>query len=35
MTRLEDLQPNAAVHGILPDALTTVVSENGGRPASA
>ena len=26
MTRLEDLQPNAAVRGILPDALVTVVS---------
>jgi hypothetical protein len=25
MTRLEDLQPNAAVRGILPDALATVV----------
>jgi hypothetical protein len=26
MTRLEDLQPNAAVRGILPDALVTIVS---------
>jgi hypothetical protein len=26
MTRLEDLQSNAAVHGILPDCLVTVVS---------
>ena len=26
MTRLEDLQPNAAVRGILPDSLVTVVS---------
>lgn len=26
MTRLEDLQPNAAVRGILPDALVTVVT---------
>jgi hypothetical protein len=26
MARLEDLQPNAAVRGILPDALATVVS---------
>jgi hypothetical protein len=26
MSRLEDLQPNAAVRGILPDALVTVVS---------
>jgi len=26
MTKLEDLQPNAAVRGILPDALVTVVS---------
>src|SRR6266849_8689290 len=26
MTRLEDLQPNAAVRGIPPDALVTVVS---------
>src|SRR3990172_8953603 len=26
MSRLEDLQPNAAVSGILPDALVTVVS---------
>src|SRR5512133_3512520 len=26
MSRLEDLQPNAALHGILPDALFTVVS---------
>src|SRR5213593_3417805 len=26
MTRLEDLQPNAALRGILPDALVTVVS---------
>ena len=26
MTRLEDLQPNSAVRGILPDALVTVVS---------
>lgn len=26
MRRLEDLQPNAAVRGILPDALVTVVS---------
>jgi len=26
MTRLEDLQPNAAVRGILPDALVFVVS---------
>ncbi|MGC8494644.1 MAG: helicase-related protein [Syntrophobacteraceae bacterium] len=26
MMRLEDLQPNAAVHGILPDSLVTVVS---------
>ena len=26
MTRLEDLQPNAAVRGILPDAIITVVS---------
>jgi SNF2 family DNA or RNA helicase len=26
MTRLEDLQPNAAVRGILPDAMVTVVS---------
>jgi len=26
MTRLEDLQPNAAVRSILPDALVTVVS---------
>ena len=26
MIRLEDLQPNAAVRGILPDALVTVVS---------
>ena len=26
MNRLEDLQPNAAVRGILPDALVTVVS---------
>jgi hypothetical protein len=25
MSRLEDLQPNAAVRGILPDALVTVV----------
>lgn len=25
MTRLEDLQPNAAVRGILPDALVTVL----------
>ena len=26
MTRLEELQPNAAVRGILPDCLVTVVS---------
>jgi hypothetical protein len=26
MTRLEDLQPNAAVRGILPETLVTVVS---------
>jgi hypothetical protein len=26
MTRLEDLQPNAAVTGILPDQAVTVVS---------
>ena len=26
MTRLEDLQPTAAVRGILPDQLVTVVS---------
>lgn len=26
MMRLEDLQPNAAVRGILPDSLVTVVS---------
>ena len=26
MTRLEDLQPNAAVRGVLPDSLVTVVS---------
>ena len=26
MSRLEDLQPNAAVRGILPDGLVTVVS---------
>src|SRR6266480_6208550 len=26
MTKLEDLQPSAAVRGILPDALVTVVS---------
>ena len=26
MSRLEDLQPNAAVRGILPDSLVTVVS---------
>src|SRR6202167_782875 len=26
MSRLEDLQPNAAVRGILPDALVTVIS---------
>ena len=26
MTRLEDLQPSAAVRGILPDSLVTVVS---------
>jgi hypothetical protein len=26
MTRLEDLQPNAAVRGIVPDAMVTVVS---------
>ena len=26
MNKLEDLQPNAAVRGILPDALVTVVS---------
>jgi len=26
MTNLEELQPNAAVRGILPDALVTVVS---------
>src|SRR4029077_4194891 len=26
MSKLEDLQPNAAVRGILPDALITVVS---------
>ena len=26
MTKLEDLQPNAAVRGILPDSLVTVVS---------
>ena len=26
MTRLENLQPNAAVRGILPDAVVTVVS---------
>ena len=26
MTKLEELQPNAAVRGILPDALVTVVS---------
>jgi len=31
MTRLEDLQPNAAVRGTLPDALVTVVSEDGDR----
>jgi SNF2 family DNA or RNA helicase len=28
MSRLEDLQPNAAVRGILPDCLVTVVSVN-------
>src|SRR5690606_21672742 len=26
MTRLEDLQPKALLHGIVPDALVTVVS---------
>lgn len=26
MSKLEDLQPNAAVRGILPDCLVTVVS---------
>ena len=26
MIRLEDLQPNAAVRGLLPDSLVTVVS---------
>ena len=26
MIRLEDLQPNAAVRGVLPDSLVTVVS---------
>jgi hypothetical protein len=26
MSKLEDLQPSAAVRGILPDALVTVVS---------
>jgi len=26
VTRLEDLWPNAAVRGVLPDALVTVVS---------
>jgi hypothetical protein len=26
MSKLEDLHPNAAVRGILPDALVTVVS---------
>jgi hypothetical protein len=26
MIRLEDLQPNASVRGILPDSLITVVS---------
>ena len=26
MTRLEDLKPNAALRGILPDTLVTVVS---------
>ena len=26
MSKLQDLQPNAAVRGILPDALVTVVS---------
>lgn len=26
MMRLEDLQPNAAVRGLLPDALVTVVT---------
>ena len=26
MMRLEDLQPNAAIRGILPDCLVTVVS---------
>jgi len=26
MSQLEDLQPNAAVRGILPDSLVTVVS---------
>jgi hypothetical protein len=29
MSRLEELQPNAAVRGILPDALVTVVSMQG------
>jgi hypothetical protein len=26
MIRLEDLQPNTAIHGLLPDCLVTVVS---------
>ena len=26
MTKLEDLQPNAAVRGVLPDCLVTVVN---------
>ncbi len=26
MSKLEDLRPNAAVHGILPDSLVTVVN---------